>query len=137
MAEVVFILGSNLGDRLTNLERAISLLKREVGKVLKKTEIYETAPFGVEKQPSFLNVGVLMETFHPPQELLSLVKWIERRVGRYPTFRWGPRVIDVDIATYGNVKVDTPRLKIPHPGLKNRDFFKKIYFELTGSFPSF
>jgi 2-amino-4-hydroxy-6-hydroxymethyldihydropteridine diphosphokinase len=82
-------------------------------------------------------MGVLMETFHPPQELLYLAKWIEKQVGRYPTYRWGPRVIDVDIITYDEVKINTPRLKIPHPGLKDRDFFRKIYFELTGSFPSF
>jgi 2-amino-4-hydroxy-6-hydroxymethyldihydropteridine diphosphokinase len=137
MAEVIFILGSNLGNRLTNLERAIYFLEKEAGKVLKRTDIYETTPFGVEKQPPFLNTGILMETFHPPQELLYLVKWIERQVGRYPTYRWGPRVIDVDIITYDEVKISTPRLKIPHPGLKDRDFFRKIYFELTGSFPSF
>ena len=137
MAEVVFILGTNLNNRLSNLGRAVFLLEKEVGELLKISEVYETAPFGVEKQPPFLNVGVLMKVFHPLQELLFLVKWIEKQVGRYPTYRWGPRVIDVDIITYDKVKVDTPQLKIPHPGLKDRDFFRKIYFELTGSFPSF
>ncbi|RUM43939.1 MAG: 2-amino-4-hydroxy-6-hydroxymethyldihydropteridine diphosphokinase [Desulfurobacterium sp.] len=124
---VVLILGTNLGNRLDNLRRAEELIGKFVGRILVKSPILETPPFGVEKQPPFLNYGLLVETFHPPFELLNLLKWIERRVGRYRTFRWGPRVVDVDIVEYGNVKVDTPLLKIPHPGLRDRQFFREIY----------
>ncbi len=128
--EALLILGSNLGNRKENIRRAISLIERFVGKVLKESSLLETAPFGVVNQPPFLNKGVLVETFHPPWELLRLLKWIEKRVGRFPTYRWGPRVVDVDLVFYGKVKVDTKELKLPHPGLKDRYFFKEIYGEV-------
>ncbi|WP_457679820.1 2-amino-4-hydroxy-6-hydroxymethyldihydropteridine diphosphokinase [Thermovibrio sp.] len=128
--KAVLLLGSNLGNRNENIKRAVELIKRYVGKVLKESSTLETAPFGVESQPYFLNKGVLVETSHPPFELLNLLKWIEKRIGRYKTYRWGPRVIDVDVITYGSLKVDTEKLKLPHPGLREREFFRKIYKEL-------
>ncbi len=131
MAECVLILGSNLGNRRENIERAIGLIGRFAGKVVKRSSLLETPPFGVENQPYFLNQGLLIETEHPPQLLLNLVKWIEKRVGRYPTYRWGPRVIDVDIVTYGRVRMETKKLKLPHPGLRERGFFRRIYGELV------
>ena len=129
--KAVLILGSNLGNRKENIERAIDLIKKFVGNVLKESSLIQTPPFGIKEQPPFLNKGVLVETYHPPFELLNLLKWIEKRVGRYPTYRWGPRVIDVDIATWGNLTVDTEKLKLPHPGLRKREFFRRIYKELT------
>ncbi|TCK05267.1 2-amino-4-hydroxy-6-hydroxymethyldihydropteridine diphosphokinase [Phorcysia thermohydrogeniphila] len=123
---VVLILGTNLGNRLDNLKRAEELIRKFVGRILRRSPVFETPPFGVEKQPPFLNYGLLVETHHPPFELLRLVKWIEKRVGRYRTFRWGPRVIDVDIVKYGDVKISVEELQIPHPGLKDREFFRKI-----------
>ncbi|WP_456456183.1 2-amino-4-hydroxy-6-hydroxymethyldihydropteridine diphosphokinase [Thermovibrio sp.] len=128
--EALLILGSNLGNRKENIERAISLIGKFVGKVLKESSLIETAPFGVLSQPFFLNKGVLVETVHPPWELLKLLKWIEKRVGRFPTYRWGPRVIDVDLVLYGKVKVETEELKLPHSGLKDREFFRRIYREI-------
>ncbi|WP_163328123.1 2-amino-4-hydroxy-6-hydroxymethyldihydropteridine diphosphokinase [Desulfurobacterium thermolithotrophum] len=125
--KVVLILGTNLGNRLDNLKRAEELIEKFVGRILKKTEIIETAPFGVVNQPSFLNYGLLIDTYHPPFELLKLLKWIEKRVGRYKTFRWGPRVVDIDIIKYENLFINTKSLKIPHPGLQHRAFFVKIY----------
>lgn len=126
----LLILGSNLGNRGENIGRALKLIERFAGKILKESSLLETAPFGVVNQPYFLNKGVLIETYHPPFELLRVLKWIERRVGRYPTYRWGPRVIDIDIITWGEVKVNTEKLKLPHPGLREREFFKEIYREL-------
>ena len=129
----VLILGSNIGNRKENLKRAEQLIEKFCGKILKRSSVLETAPFGVENQPYFLNYGLLIDTFHPPFELLKLIKWIERRAGRYPTYRWGPRVIDVDIVLYGNIRIETPALTIPHKGLKDRDFFKRITAELLNS----
>lgn len=126
----VLILGSNLGNRIENLKRAEELIEKFCGTVLKRSSIIETAPFGISNQPYFLNYGLLIETPHPPFELLKLVKWVEKRAGRYPTYRWGPRVIDVDIVLYGKIKIETPALTVPHRGLKDRDFFKKILYEL-------
>jgi len=122
----ILILGTNLGNRVENLKRAEELIEKLVGRILKRSKIIETAPFGVVNQPPFLNYGLLVDTYHPPFELLKLLKWIEKRVGRYRTFRWGPRVIDIDIVKYGNLFVDTEELKIPHPGLQCREFFKSI-----------
>ena len=126
----ILILGTNLGNRVENLKRAEKLIEKLVGRILKRSRIIETAPFGVVNQPPFLNYGLLVDTYHPPFELLKLLKWIEKRVGRYRTFRWGPRVVDIDIIKYGNLFVDTEELKIPHPGLKDRSFFKSIYRSL-------
>ncbi len=127
----LLIVGTNLGNRFENIKRARRLISFLVGNVIEETSIVETKPFGFSRQPYFLNCGFLVDTFHPPFLLLRLVKYIEKRVGRYRTFHWGPRVIDIDIATYGNLRINTKNLKIPHPGLRNRDFFKDIYFELA------
>ncbi|WP_456484847.1 2-amino-4-hydroxy-6-hydroxymethyldihydropteridine diphosphokinase [Desulfurobacterium sp.] len=125
MAKVVLCIGTNLGNRRENIERAISAIEKYAGKIVKTTEITETAPFGVTRQPYFLNVGVLIETEHPPFLLLNILKKLEKKVGRYPTYRWGPRVIDIDILLYEMVKINTTKLTIPHPGLKARDFFQE------------
>ena len=126
----LLILGSNLGNRKENIERAVKLIERFAGRIIRESSLLETPPFGILNQPAFLNKGVLIKTHHLPMELLNLSKWIEKRVGRYPTYRWGPRVIDVDVATYGSVRVKTEKLKLPHPGLWEREFFRKIYEEV-------
>ncbi|WP_456434962.1 2-amino-4-hydroxy-6-hydroxymethyldihydropteridine diphosphokinase [Thermovibrio ammonificans] len=130
MALALLVMGSNLGNRKENLKRGKLLVERFAGPILRETPPVETAPFGVTKQPPFLNCGLLIETDHPPLELLRLLKWIEKRAGRYPTYRWGPRVLDVDIALYEGVKRETEELKLPHPGLKERPFFREIAREL-------
>ncbi len=124
------ILGSNLGNREENLRRAEELISFFVGKILKRSRIYETRPFGVENQPCFLNYGILVDSFHPPFETLKLLKWIEKRCGRFPTYRWGPRTVDIDIVLANGIGCDSKRLKIPHPGLRDRGFFQQIVKEL-------
>ena len=126
----LLILGSNLGNRRGNIERALELIGKFAGEILREGSLLETPPFGVLNQPTFLNKGVLIDTPHPPEELLNLLKQIEKMVGRYPTYRWGPRVIDIDIATYGKIRVKTKKLNLPHPGLWEREFFKEIYEEV-------
>ncbi|WP_456397280.1 2-amino-4-hydroxy-6-hydroxymethyldihydropteridine diphosphokinase [Desulfurobacterium sp.] len=125
MAKVLLCIGTNLGNRKNNIERALNAIDKYAGRVLKTTEIMETKPFGVTRQPYFLNIGVLIETEHPPFLLLDILKKLEKKIGRYPTYRWGPRVIDIDILTYENIRMKTNKLKIPHPGVKERSFFKK------------
>jgi 2-amino-4-hydroxy-6-hydroxymethyldihydropteridine diphosphokinase len=132
MAKAVIVGGSNLGNREENLRRGFELVSLFAGKTLKTTPFLHTAPFGVEKQPPFVNAGVLVETCHPPLELLRLLKWIEKRVGRYPTYRWGPRVLDLDLVLYEGVRVESRELTLPHPGLRERDFFKELVEELLG-----
>lgn len=118
---MVLSLGSNLSDREGNLRAALQRL----GAVLELTDIssiYESVPVGVTEQPSFLNLVALGESDLSPDRLLRLVKEIERAVGRQPTYRWGPRVVDIDIVFYGDHIVDTPNLVIPHPEMARRAF---------------
>lgn len=114
-------LGSNLGDRLANLRAAVNGLLPEV-RVLTESAVYETPPWGVEDQPGFLNMALKAETDLAPGALRDHVKRIERRVGRTETFRWGPRVIDIDILLYDDRIVDRPKLIIPHAQMHKRPF---------------
>lgn len=118
----VFIaLGSNLGDRLANLRAAILRMPPAV-RVLRQSPIYETAPWGFLDQPDFLNQVILAETDLPPLNLLEYLKSIEVALGRTPTFRYGPRLIDIDILLYDDLVFETPYLIIPHPRLSERPF---------------
>jgi 2-amino-4-hydroxy-6-hydroxymethyldihydropteridine diphosphokinase len=114
-------LGSNLGDRQRNLRKAVGLLGDALD-IVRVSSIYETDPVGVHYQPPFLNVVLQAETNLEPSALLATVKGIERDVGRVYTFRWGPRVLDVDILLYGDRTVDEPALVIPHPEMRSRAF---------------
>lgn len=118
----IFIaLGSNLGDRIFNLNEAINHLTPLVIP-LNISPVYETPPWGYEKQPAFLNQVIHAQTALSPVELLSYLKKIEVALGRQPTFRNGPRVIDLDILLYNQQVINTPVLTIPHPRLSERAF---------------
>lgn len=125
-------LGSNLGNRRENLKKAISLLKEEGVKILKKSKVMQTAPVGYKDQPDFLNQVIKVETELAPFQLLKTVKMIEKKMGRKKTFRWGPRVIDIDILLYNGVKINTKMLTIPHREIKNRDFLLILLKEVGG-----
>ena len=114
-------LGSNLGDRQTNLENALRLLAQST-RLLAVSAIYETAPWGGHQQPDFLNCACVTATTLSPPALLRLTQEVERTLGRKPTFRYGPRLIDVDILLYGQRTYHTPTLEIPHPRLPVRAF---------------
>lgn len=114
-------LGTNLGDRRRNLSAAIEHLGKEL-EILKLSAIYETAPLYVTDQPAFLNMAMLAETALAPHPLLALAKDVERRVGRLPSCRNGPRAIDVDILFLGDCVIGTAELTIPHPRLAERRF---------------
>ena len=122
MTQSVYLsLGSNLGDREANLRRAVEALQEELT-VTALSSLYETEPVGVLQQPSFLNLALAATTDLAPFDLLALVKRVEREVGRRPTFRWGPRVVDVDIILFGDHIVDTAELIIPHREMTRRAF---------------
>jgi 2-amino-4-hydroxy-6-hydroxymethyldihydropteridine diphosphokinase len=125
-------LGSNLGDRRRNLETAVAFLKGTAGiHVSRVSSLFNTEPFGVEDQPEFLNAAVEVETELDPPSLLQVVKEIEREMGRVPTYRWGPRVIDIDILLYDRLRWKTPELVIPHPGILERSFVMEPLAELA------
>ena len=131
MPTVYIGIGSNLGDREENCERAIKLLIKNGITVTKRSSMIETEPWGVKEQPKFINMAVELETRLKPDELLHLLKNIEGEVGRSTTTRWGPRVIDLDILLYNDLIMKTPELEIPHPGIKEREFVLKPLAEIA------
>lgn len=121
MSIVYLALGTNQGDRLQNLRRAVQLLESAVH-VTRRSAVYETAPWGVTDQPDFLNMAVEGHTKLAPFELLDALKQIERAMGRQETIRYGPRVIDLDILLYDDLILQTERLEIPHARMAERAF---------------
>jgi GTP cyclohydrolase-4 len=121
-ANTVYIaLGSNLGDRRTNLIDAISQLRQKVV-IESVSSVYETEPAYVTDQPRFFNMVLRGNTMLPPEDLLRFLKSIERRMGRERTIRYGPRPIDLDILIYSDLQLETAELIIPHPRLTERAF---------------
>lgn len=116
-------LGSNLGDRLTTLQRAVDLLDADPRtRVDAVSSVYETAPVGGPEQGDFLNLAVRVATRRSPVALLALAHAVESALGRVRRERWGPRTVDIDILLYGQRLVRLPRLEIPHPRLLERAF---------------
>lgn len=128
MAEPVttyLCLGGNLGDRMAALLEALQLLDATPGMMrIACSSVYETEPWAVADQPNFLNLVVAYETTREPADLLAACKSVEATVGRTPSFRWGPRLIDVDILLYGDevVNLAEPDLQIPHARMAQRAF---------------
>jgi 2-amino-4-hydroxy-6-hydroxymethyldihydropteridine diphosphokinase len=114
-------LGSNLGDRVAYLEAALTAIAPSVT-VLRRSPIYETAPWGYTEQDAFLNMVIEAETLLAPGDLLATLKGAEAAVGRQPRFRNGPREIDMDILLYDDLTVNESGLSIPHPRLHERAF---------------
>jgi len=122
MNQTVYIaLGTNLGERLANLRKAIESMPPKIT-VLAESHVYETPPWGFEDQPAFLNLVVKAETELEPEPLLKYLKQLEVELGREQNFRWGPRLIDLDILFYDDLVLDSPPLAIPHPRLHERAF---------------
>ena len=113
-------LGSNMGDRQRNLDRALDLLPQRL-RVTRVSSAYDTEPVGNVNQPRFLNLVCQVYTRLAPQALLALAKGIECKLGRTSGTQQ-PRPIDIDILFYGDLVLDTPELVIPHPRLANRAF---------------
>jgi len=124
-------IGSNLGDRRVNIEKAMKLVKRLKGVRLKDvSSIYETDPEGGPPQGKYLNGVFSIETDLAPHELLSELQNIEKRLGRKRSGKNAPRTIDLDILLFGDRKIDTKDLKIPHPRMHKRDFVLRGLGEL-------
>ncbi|MEK6528974.1 MAG: 2-amino-4-hydroxy-6-hydroxymethyldihydropteridine diphosphokinase [Nitrospirota bacterium] len=124
-------IGSNLGNREENCEKAISHLAKKGIKVLKRSSFYETEPWGIKDQRKFINMAVETETVLTPVELLKTLKAIETELGRQKDIHWGPRIIDLDILLYDNLLIKTENLEIPHPGIKDRGFVLKPLSEIA------
>lgn len=114
-------LGSNIGDRLQNLQAAINALEPDVHPV-ECSPVYETPPWGYFDQPNFLNQVVKAETELSPGELLRYLKEIEKDLGRQDSFLNGPRKIDLDIIFFDDAVIESPPITIPHPRMDDRGF---------------
>ena len=131
--------GSNLGERLANLESALRLLGEKLSPAGEHTlvnqisDIYETAPWGPINQPHYLNCSAKVTTTLAPRQLLQQAKAVEFDLGRQPGPRYGPRLIDVDILLYGDQIFEESELQIPHPRLHLRAFALVSLAELAGS----
>jgi 2-amino-4-hydroxy-6-hydroxymethyldihydropteridine diphosphokinase len=124
-------LGSNLGDRLANLQRAVDLLAAQPAvQVRRSSRVYESDPVGGPPQPDYLNAVVGVETSLSPRDLLEACLGVERRMGRVRSERWGPRVIDVDLLTYDEKDIREPDLVVPHPRMHERAFVLVPLMEL-------
>jgi 2-amino-4-hydroxy-6-hydroxymethyldihydropteridine diphosphokinase len=103
------------------LQAAIAALPPVVA-VLESSPVYETQPWGVTDQPTFLNMVIKGKTSLRPQELLQHLKRLETQLGRLPSIRYGPRLIDIDLLFYDDILLNTPQLTVPHPNLHERAF---------------
>lgn len=119
---IYLLLGTNLGDRVVNLQRATQRIKDAVGVVAEASSCYETAAWGVTDQPAFYNQVIRVETNLGHEALLDKLQQIEQQLGKVKVGHWRERLIDLDILYYGNRLVRTPRLTLPHPQLHRRRF---------------
>ncbi|MBC1533403.1 2-amino-4-hydroxy-6-hydroxymethyldihydropteridine diphosphokinase [Listeria seeligeri] len=132
MAKAFLSIGTNMGERLDNLNSAVSgLAAVEQIKIINVSSVYETDAVGYEDQAAFLNIVVEIETSFAPVELLDFCLALELELGRVRLFKWGPRLIDIDILLYEDVKLDTEKLKIPHPYMKERAFVMIPLIEIS------
>lgn len=130
---VYLLLGSNLGDREGLIRKAISSIGDEIGTIVSVSSFYETAAWGNEDQPSFLNVAVGVETTKTAHQVLDKTLQIEEDLGRIRLEKWGARLIDIDIVLYGEEVVnDAERLQIPHPRMQDRKFVLEPLAEIAG-----
>ena len=133
MHAVYLGLGSNMGDRQQNIEKAVALIGERVGQVVRQSSLMETEPWGFASENRFLNGVVLCQTELSPREVLQATQKIERELGRKKSEKRGAnyqlstrhyqdRPIDIDILLYDDLRIDEPDLKIPHPLMEQRDF---------------
>jgi 2-amino-4-hydroxy-6-hydroxymethyldihydropteridine diphosphokinase len=116
-------LGSNLEDPRRQLREAFSALDAISGsRLVARSPVYRSKPIGPADQPDYLNAVVELETRLEAEELLDQLQRIEQQQGRQRSRRWGPRTLDLDLLAFGDQRVDTTRLRVPHPEIPNRAF---------------
>ena len=120
--KIILSLGSNMGDRLSNLKKACASLKAEGFEIEKISSVYETDPVGMLDQDNFYNIAVSGAFDGDPTELLNIINMIESDLGRERVIKYGPRTIDIDIILFGKMEVHSLDLMIPHPEYRFRKF---------------
>jgi 2-amino-4-hydroxy-6-hydroxymethyldihydropteridine diphosphokinase len=132
---VAFGLGSNLGDRLVALQRAVDVLSAEAShQVVGVSPVYETEPVGGPEQGDFLNAVLVIDSLLSPSQLLALAQRCEEEAERVRNERWGPRTLDVDLLAVGDCRSDDPSLTLPHPRVAERAFVLKPWADVDPDF---
>jgi 2-amino-4-hydroxy-6-hydroxymethyldihydropteridine diphosphokinase len=131
MTTACLSLGSNIGDRAANIERAIAALPAHGVRVIKQSRLYETEPVEMREQDWFLNGVIKVQTELQPQELMAALLGVEQSMGRQRVMPKGPRIIDLDILLFGSVILKQPQLEIPHPRLAERRFVLVPFAEIA------
>ena len=134
MNEVYLQLGSNIGDRLDNLDQSIKIITERIGNVLEKSSVYESTPWGVENQRNFLNQVIFVKSNFDPYTILDLVLQIEKDMGRIRIEKWGERIIDIDILFIDDLIIESENLCIPHEFIAKRKFVLQPMCEIAPSF---
>jgi 2-amino-4-hydroxy-6-hydroxymethyldihydropteridine diphosphokinase len=130
---VYLLLGSNLGDRRAVIDLALGKIREVIGEISSVSSLYETAAWGNEDQPPFLNLAVGAETSLNPHQILEQTLSIEEELGRVRAEKWGARVIDIDIILYAEEVIsDGESLQIPHPRMQDRRFVLVPMAEIAG-----
>ena len=129
LSSIYLSLGSNIGNRENNLKLALKELS-EILRIKKISSIYETEPLLYQKQDNFLNIVVEVSYFDEAESLLKNIKAIEKKMGREPTLRFGPRIIDIDIIFFNGQEINDESLTIPHKEWKNRLFVIAPLYEV-------
>ena len=120
---MIFIgLGTNIGDGIAQLKRAISLLEDAGVSMVRQSSFYLSPAWGLEDQDDFVNAVIQVETAHAPLDLLQVCLDIEDKMGRKRKIKWGPRLIDIDLIEYNRIQIETDTLILPHPWYMVRDF---------------
>src|SRR5437762_5395076 len=122
MNKIYLLTGSNVGNRINNIETATNLLQQQIGKIIKRSSVYETEAWGNTNQPDFLNQVILTETVLNPFECMQQIFSIENKMGRVRAKKNDPRIIDIDILFFNNEIINEPDLIIPHSQIQNRKF---------------
>ena len=123
-------IGSNIGDRFSNLMTCIKNIELLIGKIINKSKIYVSECWGVKNQRDYFNMVVAIKSIYDATKVLKIISIIENDMGRESTFRYGPRLIDIDIIFFNNYEVNQDNLTIPHYDWKNRLFVIEPLYEV-------
>ena len=133
--QVFISLGSNLGDRLQYIQRAVEAIQKVASMSIRAvSSVYETEPVGKKNQPEFLNAAAELDTTIDARQLFRALKSIEQSLGRKNTERWGPREIDLDLLYYDAEVLADVELTVPHPEIHKRRFVLVPLVEIAGEF---
>ena len=122
MNTAYLLTGSNLGESASQLRLANQYISQQCGKIITQSAVYQTAPWGIQDQPYFLNQAIQLETTLEPEALMQELLLIETLMGRIRTIKYGSRVIDLDIMFFNDLIINKPLLQLPHPAMAERRF---------------